>query len=34
MKVLDKLFNKGVELINQEKYSEAVKWYFFYNKCS
>ena len=28
------LYNKGMEFKNQEKYSEAVKWYCFYNKYS
>ena len=27
------LYNKGKELEKQGKYSEALKWYCFYNKC-
>ena len=34
MKVSKKLYNKGMEFENQGKYSEAVKWYGFYNKYS
>ena len=35
MKVSKKLYNKkGMEFENQGKYSEAVKWYAFYNKYS
>ena len=34
MKVIDNLFKKGLELGNQRKYSEAAKWYWFYNKYS
>ena len=34
MKVTKNLYNKGVELKNQGKYSDAVKWYCFYNKSS
>ena len=28
------LYNKGMELKKKGKYSEALKWYCFYNKCS
>ena len=29
MQVAKNLYNKGIELENQGKYSEAMKWYFF-----
>ena len=32
MKVIKKLYNKGIELEINRKYTEAVKWYCFYNK--
>ena len=34
MKVINKLYKKGMKLENQGHNSEAVKWYCFYNKCS